>query len=403
MLQFESAKRSGFNGLLPEQTKNLLYLEQLASTTQENIAEWDVSEFLDAPDKRAINKLFFGKKETTTIDEKLVVDLMIYTEKAREQLKISEITQAKSNRDYTLNQARAYHRNVQQKLDEARVYAKRIEMLEGRDNGDLQNQVKKIFQNPFYEFVRTDNPQPNVELGLLKFRTRKDVILTETNKAAGIDRRVNMGRYRIDVDMRTAYLKVLNLEGTLNCSGYWHPYVSASGEICWGNATDSAHKMLVEGRIGDAMELLSSLLTHYDPTSTPYLDLYTFEKEAIRRGQVPGKKTADPLADAENRCSTCDEVTDYCECAYCDACEVTYNPDDNCGGFWCDTCHECAGTSRCETHWCPICATYNAENCACCRHCGETDEDCTRCPGCDQHEGHAENCSERTREDDLPF
>jgi hypothetical protein len=393
---FGTLRASHFRDLPKIHQQAFQYIEQLASTTQTSIDSWNTSflEGLDLTDKRALNAAFFkqaGASESKLSEEetKALEAAVQAAEKIAANLIKARVDECRSNSEYYLTQATEYYLNFARKLSEAHKQHREALACEGKAP-QVREEFQKIFKNTFWKFHE-------VEAGsALSFITRSEIILTEKNPAAGIDRRVNFGLYRAKLNYGEARIHVLKHEKNVLSGSFYHPYVNVNGNICWGNAADAAGRAIREGRWSDVMNLLASLLTTYTPEATPYRSLFDFVRDAE---QIPitgpmCRGCGNPQANCGcDRCDLCGDLRDDCVCSFCDACDVRYR-GDSCGGNWCEQCEECFGTEHCDAHFCSICTTYERDTCECCTACERTDDNCERCRECDNHAGvHSAYCS----------
>lgn len=67
-----------------------------------------------------------------------------------------------------------------------------------------------------------------------------------------------------------------------SCNRYYHPNISQGGEICWGNMTDEAYRLIKSGKDwGRVADILERILTVYTPT-TPYVKFDSFLRRENR-------------------------------------------------------------------------------------------------------------------------
>lgn len=440
MQTFSELKKAGFTGLSAELVKDFQYLEQLASSTQANISDWPIEGLfkgIKSGDKRAINKIFFErtkeiKIESVTVDEQAFTTVIAAHEARVKNSIAAQIRDYRDNATYFRSQASEFANHMHIKLKESLNAMLQADALEGKNHTEtMKREFRKIFESLFWEYNAEDNPESTLKLGYLTFRTRQNIILTEKNPAAGIDRRIDFGRYKVTLSTAEAVIRVYRFEHNPVTNHYYHPYVDVAGKICWGNAAGAAGVHLTTGKWSEAMSLLASLLSTYSPETTPWHRLADFEKgitDRLAAGQpshfnAPESPVCEHCDEPEDdctcsRCDTCEELSDDCECHYCEACDETYRDGDGCGGYWCERCESCTGSERCDEHWCHVCDRYSvSENddgeaeCdrGCCTYCDQRSDDCERCRECNSHSGHTEGCSnapqpvtEETREGD-PF
>lgn len=410
---FGDHRRTRFANIPPTARSLYEYLEQLAITTGTNVDHLDMSLFLSVSmehpfDRRAVNKIFFGLKPA----EPRVVPPA--TEEALKNASIQlghltaqRITAIKANQKTHLTNAHQAYVRYETALALAWGNAKEIYALTGRPANYITDEIRKVLLDGFWVFQKYENQK-------LYLETASDIVLRETNAAAGIHRVVNMGRYVAELEFSSMRLDVLRHKQNLIANNYYHPYIS-DGDICWGNAASTSHQLLAQGAVYDVFALLASLLSTYSD-GTPYQRLSEFEHE-----QRHGNKrydASDPIPEI-TYCQFCDAPARECDCDRCNACDELIEECD------CYICSECDArtTERCHEHWCSICETAKLQSCACCTQCRNTEcsccdvcnggdieecqccfechssaNDCEACPECGYHQAHAMGCKKTPNE-----
>lgn len=353
----------------------LEYIEQLAIQTSTNIDSWALEPFVNVPlnplNKREVNRIFFAKKEEHVqglhkIDVQAEEQMTEMSTRLQEY-RSARLAELEYNRKLNVTDALGKYSEFTLRLSRAWGAQKEIYALQEKPANYIREEVTKLLKDGFWEFDKYAN-------GILTLLTANDVVMSEVNKTAGINRRINLGRFQLQVVVPTMDLKVLRHKRNIHTSGHWHPYIGDTGDICWGNAGNTAANLLAQGKLYGALTLLASLLITYSPDSHPWARLSAFEQ--TRRYDAD-----EPVCDEEDLCEHCEEHRDDCECYGCDFCD-----------------HR--GTDSCETHHCGIC-DGNAEECGCCPDCSRVSEDCTRCRECDEHDGdHARSCSKPEDDDE---
>lgn len=342
----------------------LNYIEQLASQTSTDISEWDFTPFAACPpdDRRAINKVFFHLKDeraqglpaiTITIQE-VLADVAAETKKTTD----ARIKKLQGDHKAYLDESLVRYASAQNFLTHAWNFKKEEYALTARGSDYILTDINRVIAQGFWEYHDYAN-------GVLRLATKVECIMSETNKAAGIDRRVNMGKYLARLNVKTMSLELHRyLQNPLAPKGpYHHPYVGTDGQICWGNAASTAARHLASGQVFEVLNLLISLLVTYTPEATPYARLHEFDR-CLRRYNA-----SDSLSHMEN-CKRCEESQDDCNC--CSHCEQTESD--------CDCCSEC-NSRRDDCECCSIC-NGNRNDCECCSECEKTADDCTCCGTC---------------------
>lgn len=342
------------------------YLEQLASQTGTNIDNWPFSLFalLSCSDRRAINRAFFAQAEKSVVGIKKI---SVETEAAltETKLKIEETQKAQllaftQIRDANIREASGLQNRIGQYMQAGWNAQREIYALEKRGASYIADDLKRVLAEGFWEFHKYEN-------SIVMLATKNDVIMSEVNPTAGIERRVNLGKYLAHYYVKTTTLQVHRHQQNAIAGGHWHPYINSNGNICWGNAATSATALLTKGQLYEVFSLLASLLMTYSPTATPYQRLLEFAALKTRaNSDEPFKKQADPIE---------------CPCCGSD------NPDD------CDCCRECEAIRE-DCNCCSICENSNRDECDCCQNCERTDSHCSRCRACHSHDDGCDCCAE---------
>lgn len=199
------------------------------------------------------------------------------------------LTEARNNVD-------SYSRNMQAKYESYLIvankcadYRRRVTEIErtielGGDKArPLSEQITEIESGNWWRFVyRTGND--------LYFLTGR-VVLRHYNPAASIDRTVDMGQYVARVNVSNKNVDVFpafNTRTMADGSYSYHPHVSGSGGLCWGDGEDRWFDSMYAGDLVGAMNMLRALLTTYEH-SNPYQTLETYEQREIYKHTVTSR------------------------------------------------------------------------------------------------------------------
>lgn len=398
LLSFAEARRNRFQGGTEFDVLLCSYLEQLALQTSTNIDEWTLGVFRNLTswgslplDKRAVNKVFFEEKEKRT---HTIEALSISAEAALQETKVKasetvkvRLTHLQETYKSQLTEATRTQVAADAYLKKAWEVKKEMYALKDRGANYIMDEAKKLLAEGFWEFHDYGN-------SILRFRTKNDVVMSEINKAAGIDRRVTLGKYLAEYRVNDASLKLKRFTQNAISHGYYHPYCNNSGAICWGNAANTASKLLSQGELYAVFNLLASLLVTYSPDASPYENLAGF---ALQKKRFDAKDDVRSNDDDEDLCDWCEQHTDDCDCCHtcettrdeCHCCSICDGDSNDCG-----CCHECENV-RDECEGCPICGNHN-DDCGCCDICGLSKRGLTR-------EGHSNpSCPSREPVEEAP-
>jgi hypothetical protein len=374
----DDLQRNGYRDLTPELTKDILYLEQLASSTATWIGDWRVIELLTPitrGDKRAINKLFFAKLE----DQKAALGSMDKTTFERIQRSMFDV--AEKNRKRALEDAKYQYSSAletvrsrqRQLLEYIKIARSRYDIvvrLENQSPKTAMDEFELLLKNPFFTFER-------FAYNTAYFRTTNPVVMSQKNASLGINASVNLGKFRFALDISSSTLYCSKLENNLIVVGrakYWHPFISNDGDICFGTSADVVAKMLIERQWSKVFEILASLLVTYDNGANPYIGFDHFIA-ADKAGQkrftyaVCGRGCGMPAED--------------CKCPYCTYCSEYGHFNDECPKY----CSKCSASPKEQCK----CAEMEEEEdesdeeetCSECEHTeAQCDESDCECPSC---------------------
>jgi hypothetical protein len=341
----------------------------------------DESEVKLIEDRGEINKRlsaladeFANKKEIvlSTKEEELFTLL----EKLQQDRRNEIISGYRNNRTQLLGSATASFIQAHSYLQRASVCHRDALALESKAHTKFVEEIKKIATNSFWLLLEVTSDR-------VTFGTRHAITMSYVNKEAGINMQVPLGRYKL-ILMYSGELNMVKWTNNITLSShYYHPYCDTRGNICWGNAAALISQKIGREEFADIFSILASLLTTYDPTSTPWRTLDEFFN--THQATLPSGVRAPNAVEPDATCDCCGEIFDDCECYQCD---------------WCDWRN---ANERCDTHYCSVCEDGNAETCGCCNECSSPDDECHRCRECDYHDDeHARSCSqhESNQEDD---
>lgn len=393
------------------QVDAVLYIERMASITNTDISQWDIFDvfknpskdfFLDRPlvtDRADINKRMLARESQ---DKRGVPDLLRQLDEdvcknIREHLTLEKMRISDAARVGIRDCHRSASQYKKQYEDSMRLaWEKKLFLAEINNETDLSftSKINDVLKKGFWEFHDYNYQK-------MRLKTRMEVILTHKNEAAGIDLRVNFGKFIAEVNYGKLRILVLPWEKNLSSRGYYHPYISNGGDICWGNMSYAADDLYKSGDIPGLLELLGSLLVTYSPDATPYEGLENFQV-------VFNEKSSPELqrnAGVKTRCTSCEENQIDCECYSCDYCDHL-SSEDHCDRHYCSICEgnrrECGCCGECENSQgnCECCSVCDSprNDCDCCHDCESSAEDCTRCMDCDSHDGHSRTCPSNEQE-----
>jgi hypothetical protein len=263
------------------------YIMQMAAATETDISEWNIMELFGTgrgntmvQDRREINRRFLEKaRENVRSSEPQDVELpdldQLQAEvdhRMREAL-ANNILQIRNNQRAVLQQAQSYYNHYIQHLSSAFQLENQMSALTRR-NMNVADQIRQIVAGGFWVYETHAN-------NIVTFHTRSEVVLTEVNRNLGINRRVNLGKFKAEIDLAAGQIWVdTKSNNTVVGDGIIHPHATTNS-ICWGNSSNTVHQKLLAYDFVGVMQLLANLLMDYNPDN-PYASLYSFaEKQAF--------------------------------------------------------------------------------------------------------------------------
>lgn len=266
------------------------YIETLANSTNTKMEPWDLSVIFGTgkgnelvTDKIEINKRFFSKVE----ELKTNTPAHVFSLETRIQGQIDNLTRAhneratneiKRSRDQQIRSASDFGVRMNAAMEEARRLELNLMAIEGRQS-TISGQISRLIQEPYWEFHELNG-------ALLYLVTKNDLILTQKNTAANLDLRVNVGKFKLEINLNALQLRVLAHSDNLNVNNYYHPHVTPQGSICWGTAAGVITQKLPKGELYDSVKLLEGVLSNYND-GNPYVHLADFQK--VCKNSAPPK------------------------------------------------------------------------------------------------------------------
>lgn len=278
------------------------YIGDMSRVNGVDVREWDLYKVfgkggkttnpnpLNIKTKREdLTKAFFDYKREL-IDEPdkgIPQDLLERIEKNSIVMYNSRISSLESELSSQKEQADRYFNSGQNKLDQAYDCWTEIQAIKGNGN-TLPAQVKNIINSGKFDY-HTDFFDHDKKL--IEFTNVNDVILKHTSSALG-KYRLNMGKYRIVVDLNSLRVTVRPHIGNIHCNSanHIHPHVR-DGSICWGNGANAVSRAVGQGNLLGILEILHELLNTYN-SKGPYVALDSYHEHAnsyARKDYIPAK------------------------------------------------------------------------------------------------------------------
>lgn len=272
------------------------YIETLAQQTGTQVGLWNIFELFGVgrgnnllQDRSLINQRFFQKKSeqdaVTTNDATRVRELIRGPlERIANEQRSNRIRQlTREHERYKSRVISFLQQAAQFNADAYRCYLE-INRWNGAE-APILDEIMAILRDTFWEFHDFDGR-------CISFLTRTDVVLTEINPAAGLNIRLNMGKFRAALPLdNPGDLRVFPHSGNTLVNRYPHPHVGQDGWLCWGNASAQSANFAAAGQLSQLMRLLSSLLTSYS-AEAPFVSLVRFqEAQGVSNGSQAQEET----------------------------------------------------------------------------------------------------------------
>jgi len=277
----------------------LNYIKHLGDTSSVNIAAWDIeSLFSDKTNKKQsleliknrneINKIFFTEVERTRSDnssaisniEKILTknfDTILTKRKNDKKRRFENEIQSKQE---DLNTYIQYTANKTAEIVRLRTEILSLDNINASDK--IVSDLKEILSGNFYEFIEIAND-------CIVFKTKNDIVNTLIKPSAGLNIKVNLGKFKISINLMSLSIKIYGYENNVMARDtFVHPHVSRDGNVCWGNVSEQAANYLTSLDLKNTLLLLATLLVTYNENN-PYAPLYEFE--AKRKELDAAKKT----------------------------------------------------------------------------------------------------------------
>lgn len=281
MLLQEIKKSAGTNV-----KKSIRYIYDLADETGVDVSKWDVEDVF-GPDLtipvQEINKRFFAHTRRESRAEKIAVteDQIAKAEAASQYYRAKEPTELITKRNTLISENDTLQNSINTKIKLMLEVEDQIAESQ-RKKIELAPIIKEILQEGFWtlDYVREEKPRADTEK-LLEFLS--DEIILQDPQTDGRDFKLNFGRIRIRIQCNgqvSAAPYEAQDKAILNGErggiwGYFHPFVSNTGVICFGTGASVAAAAIAKRNYGDVFMLAQRILTTY-PGGVAYVYLKKF-------------------------------------------------------------------------------------------------------------------------------
>jgi hypothetical protein len=255
------------------------YIEYMASTMNKDISAWDFTAFLTDRkkpylDKAKISRIFAERAFAVPVStgsfafEPDVAEKIATATNARANKEIEQLKAALSTRRSYVEQTQA---TLNGHLANLRLAADKVDrFVEVRDRKHVL-QLEKLMGEGFWEFL-------GMQDHVITFATKNDLVLAYQNKTAGIDTKVNLGKFKAKLSLNSFTPTIHSHDNNVGWVSRIHPHVS-NGSLCFGELGIPLRKMIEKGEIDNVMRMTQTLLTSYNPASV----FVTIEKLFVSR------------------------------------------------------------------------------------------------------------------------
>ena len=268
-----------------EQIKALGYIEHLSASTSTDISKWDIVRRFSEngveieTDKNKLNGIFFelmekdkdaSQAEETALAEEQAASV---AEEAAAMADAVEVIVVEKRKRILQRDIRRHDEHIVEYANSLQQQrAQRFEATVALDSisatGTLLKNIESLSANGFWVLEKCLSPN----VGIMYACTRGPVVMQYRGDT------INFGILRVKMDFVESRLQVLPCRQNVFRERYFHPHLSDSGEVCWGNAEGTVSLALARGDFATALELLQALLCTYNHES-PYVSFEQFKED----------------------------------------------------------------------------------------------------------------------------
>lgn len=284
------------------------YILELAARTQTNIKRWNVAKVFAADDDgnlihnfNEINKRFFNKMAAGADEDDIAIPevpagvkdkLAEFVKRCQEQ-EVNRLTREAERAERNMN---GYADSLRRSNQNFMAVLHKLYIAQNKTTDERAKKVEAeleeiLLQGFWSNLLVQDN-------GVFWLTTEDDVVMSERRRAAGIDRTVNLGRMAVTINLTHSSLKVVPYKNNLRPHGhsserlsFFHPYISADGEVCWGGSQRVICRHMAEWNVKDILNMLQTLLTTYRADSQPYMQLEYFDRNTYKNVRAYGRRS----------------------------------------------------------------------------------------------------------------
>lgn len=241
------------------------YLGQLCNQTGRSYDAINIDWYRDCEDRNDINKVFFSQEapaiQTTipTDDESKINLLFSSTGPAQKLMQELNSEQA---------EMAEYSEHLNRAMGKVSSLQVAIELLRKAPLPNIAENVKNVLNKGQWKLHQVAHDH-------ISFDMVNPVILRWKDDEKGVDITCNMGKFRLAYFPANSTIKVLASGDNIKSGGYYHPHVSGSDGVCWGNAKETINQALKTQDVGAILGTTFLLLNEYN-SGSPYRILSEF-------------------------------------------------------------------------------------------------------------------------------
>ncbi len=331
-----------------EQIKKINYIETIAHQLEKDLTNVNLLDIIENDTKiltgseSSINNALMEFDRSKYFDNP-EEDQQEITELTEDQLKTitdkysSSLTDRKSQIEREIKShsenAGSYLRDYNQQVTSMIGKNKELLAIQEGDYTFVTEAIKEIIADDRFTLLGFTNNNKCIE-----FKINQDIICSHKNDRASVDWRVNLGKFKIKLDIVNGFnMELLGFENNLDSEGYIHPHVS-SGTICLGNMQELVSECRAKTELLKMLDAALRVLTSYNDAD-PHRNLSYFVK-ICNQVQPNGElfKHVEPVTGGSS-----DDRSQEVTCSNIDCCHqyVAQFLPENEGDFLTSECPEC--------------------------------------------------------------
>ena len=319
-----------------DQIKTITYIELMSHELEKNLAGIDLFKVFPhingiiTSTENEINAILIDYDRSKFLTEPDPIhEVYEMTPEQIESVSNSYQTTFDGKRRELNDNIRSYLSNAQNRLRQYNSYMselvssrQELESLALPDATPMLENLKKVFADPRWKFKRFSNNNSTLE-----FIFTDEIINTHINANAGVNLRVNLGKFGFKVKINSGFNFKITYEGdNIRVGDIYHPHVS-DNQLCLGNMSELWTEGVQSQDIFSLCNIAFQIMTNYND-SDPFSPLVNFAGQSAQV-QPSGTTVSNDPRHQEVTCDECGH--DY---------EVEFDPEGG-SDYRTDYCPEC--------------------------------------------------------------